>query len=80
MYKETKKETQINDTNKAMKNRIFDPVVKFDTQQLSQQALKKSVQAQPPASRHPPQQETRQMHSSKNKTPHRSTTRSSKMN
>jgi hypothetical protein len=34
-YKETKKGTQINDKNMVMKNRIFDTVVKFDTQQLA---------------------------------------------
>ena len=38
MYKETKKGTKINNKNTAMKNRIFDTVVKFDTQQLAQQA------------------------------------------
>jgi hypothetical protein len=38
IYKETKMETQINDKNTVMKNRIFNTVVKFDTQQLAQQA------------------------------------------
>jgi hypothetical protein len=82
IYKETKKGTQIND-------KIFDTVVKFHTQQLAQQVILpkqqstfffKLVQGQPLASRHPPQQETRQMHASHNKTPHRGTIRSSKLN
>jgi hypothetical protein len=37
MCNETKKGTQINDKNEAVKNRIFDTVVKFDTQQLAHQ-------------------------------------------
>ena len=66
-----------------MKNRILNTVVKSDTQQAGlpkQHGTEKLAQARPPACRHPPHQETRQMHSSNNKTPHRSTMRSGKLN